>query len=241
MIHSGHHTSIQSSGSRTQVWFRAVIAISCGLLIPHLAAAAEKGPYLGVSIGYSNLDGSVDDINSFSGIANPSETTLSTEGTAYSLFGGFRFNRYIAIEGGIERLGSYDYHIGYRQAFPCILGCAAIAYPPGDFNTPVNIIKVQARGSWPVSDNWSLDAAAGVAKSPMKSDDPFLVTNAYASVSVFVSTYNLLLNAGASLKVSRHWWTRLEFSYLAGGDGPPLGTGDVQTIRLAAEYRFFRE
>jgi len=234
-----HSTRIRTP-LRRKLQLCVYLLTSAGFLTCPLALARDSGGYIGASIGYSNLNGTVNDINSFTGIANPSETTLTTEGSSYSVFGGFRFNRFFALEGGLERLGSYDYHIGARRATPCF-GCVTIAYPPGDFNTPVNLAKVQARGSWPLNDNWSLDLAAGVAMSPMKSDDPFLAASDYAGMGTFFSTFNLLMNAGASLRVSGHWWTRLEFSYLAAADGPPLGTGDVQTIRLSAEYRFFRD
>jgi hypothetical protein len=237
-MYSSYHASIQSSGSRPHSWFRAIIAISCGLLIPHLAAAAEKGPYLGVSIGYSNLNGSVNDINSFSGIANPSETTLSSDGSAYSLFGGYRFSQYFALEYGIEHLGAYDYHIGYRVAL-CPTFCAPVAFAPGDYTMAIYAHKLQARGSWPVSNRWTLDAAAGAALAPTTSDDPFVAYADSYGIDRVTSTFNLLMNAGASLKLSRRWWTRLEFSYLASSSGPPMGSGEIQTFRLSAEYRFF--
>jgi hypothetical protein len=117
--------------------------------IPHLAMAAERGSYIGVNIGQSNLNGSVDDLSSLSEIANPSETTLSSDGSTYSLFGGFRFNRYIAFGYGIEHLGTYDDHIGYRVA-PCLAICASVAFAPGDYKMDIYAHKLLARGSWPV-------------------------------------------------------------------------------------------
>ncbi|TMH30433.1 MAG: hypothetical protein E6H63_05105, partial [Betaproteobacteria bacterium] len=83
------------------------LVVSSGV---HAQSADKAGWYAGVDLGRSRLgvNGSdVDGALANQGVAGSS--SIDNTGTAYGVNGGYRFNRYFALEGAYERLGSFDY------------------------------------------------------------------------------------------------------------------------------------
>lgn len=74
----------------------AAAAVAGGLLASQGAAAQERGPYLGGSLGQSTFKEWCDTSG-----APPGFVLLACEDTdtAWKVFGGYRFNRYVAVEG----------------------------------------------------------------------------------------------------------------------------------------------
>ena len=85
-----------------------------GLLVtlPALAQAPEPGYfYGGLSVGKARAKIDQDRINASLLGAGLSTTamTLNERDTAYKVFGGYQFNRYLALEGGYFKLGKFGF------------------------------------------------------------------------------------------------------------------------------------
>lgn len=72
------------------------IALALSLCLTPLAASAGEGFYLGASIGSANLDDDFDGLK------------IDDNVTAYRLVGGWRMNRYAALEAGYQNFGDFE-------------------------------------------------------------------------------------------------------------------------------------
>lgn len=76
-----------------------------------IAAAQESGGYFGVNVGRSQAD--IDNERIVDELTSAGITTTSLDAderdTGYKLFGGYRFNRYLALEGGYFDLGKFGF------------------------------------------------------------------------------------------------------------------------------------
>ncbi|BDU15352.1 outer membrane beta-barrel protein [Lysobacter auxotrophicus] len=106
------------------------------------AQAADKGFYAGAGVGQSYVDeGSYDD-----------------EDTAYSVFGGYQFNRYFGLEAGYADFGKLE---------------------PRGTGTPLEASSVYltAVGTVPITDNFSAYAKAGFQRWDLDRSIPSIVGN----------------------------------------------------------------
>jgi OOP family OmpA-OmpF porin len=90
-------------------WIFSTLALA-GLTIP--AAAADPSPwYAGVGLGESQADIAEEEIRADLLASGFTTSAFADEESdfAYKLFGGYQFNRYLALEGGYFDLGRFDY------------------------------------------------------------------------------------------------------------------------------------
>jgi OOP family OmpA-OmpF porin len=87
-----------------------VLAMMAALGSP-VAFAAEEGWYVGASVGRSDEDVNFDKVFNNTLPAGVAITSYSSgdHDTGYKLFGGYQFNKYIAVEGGYFELGDFNY------------------------------------------------------------------------------------------------------------------------------------
>jgi OOP family OmpA-OmpF porin len=118
------------------------------------AAAYGQSPgdrhfYLGAALGQSKLDRT-------HVIDNP---VLSSDDEAgiYSVHAGYRFNRYLALEGGYSDLGSYELEL---QGL-CLTSLPPICGGTVSARTEVEGFFVNAVGTWPVAAHFQFSASAG--------------------------------------------------------------------------------
>jgi OmpA-OmpF porin, OOP family len=107
------------------------------------AWGGDRGFYVGVDAGQSTLDR-----NASFDFAIRSDRTAST----FTVRGGYRFNRYFALEGGYTDLGDFSATIQP----PCTGGC-----PTVDSRISIDGVMVNAVGIWPLSEHFALRASAG--------------------------------------------------------------------------------
>lgn len=222
-------------------WLSIALLVSTITSLQFAHAADNRGGYVAFGIGKSKFDATADDLVAYySHLATPEETTFSTDDLDVSLFGGFRVSRYFAVEGGYEYFGRYRYHIGTRRGYRhfCLVECVYTDYEPGDFSVPVHAIRIQARGSWPVVDRVTVDAAAGLALAYARSNDPY-IDDGFGEATKVVDFFNFLYTVGISVKTFDRWWLRVDYSYLSASNDPPHAAGDVATIKLGLERHFF--
>jgi len=106
------------------------------------AQAADKGFYAGAGVGQSTVD----------------EGAYDDDDTAFSVFGGYQFNRYFGLEGGYADFGKLE---------------------PRGAGTPLEASSVYltAVGTLPITDNFSAYAKAGVQRWDLDRSIPSIVGN----------------------------------------------------------------
>lgn len=110
-------------------------AVTIAALIPSIAIA-DKGLFVAASVGSAELSESFDGFD------------VDTDSTAYRFTVGWRFNDYLAIDGGYHNFGRFD------QTFDD-------AGTPIDVSLKADGFTLGAIGSLPISDRFSLFARAG--------------------------------------------------------------------------------
>jgi OmpA-OmpF porin, OOP family len=128
--------------------------VSSGVV--HAQSADKAGWYAGLDLGRSRLGmngGDVDGALANQGIA--SATSLDQTDTAFGVNGGYRFNRYFALEGAYARLGSFDYS-------------APTGTDTIDGKFKASALSLAGVGIYPLSPQWSLYGKAGLARTDAK-------------------------------------------------------------------------
>lgn len=135
-----------------------------GSLMP-LAASAQSSWYLGASGGQSAIQASTGDVETgflLDDGFTASGTTLEKKDTAWKAYAGYRFNRFLAVEGGYADLGEASFNT------------TIVAAPPGTTPSPPFPIHATAtaHGAFltaiahcPVTQDFSLFAKAGAFRS----------------------------------------------------------------------------
>lgn len=120
---------------------RALIAVLAGAAA-FGAQAADKGFYAGAGVGQSFVD----------------EGNYDDEDTAFSVFGGYQFNRYFGLEGGYADFGKLE----PRGAGP---------------ELEANSVYLTAVGTLPITDKFSAYAKAGFQRWDLDRAIPSVVGN----------------------------------------------------------------
>lgn len=136
------------------------LALGAGALLP---AAAHAGWYVGVGGGSSSLDEEIateGELSAFVDDLDPDTVSLSTDDsdTGWKVFGGYRFNDWVALEGQFTDLGT----VSVSNASGTYDGGEGSFSGAGDAD--VEAFGVNAVVSWPILDMMDVHAKVGVAR-----------------------------------------------------------------------------
>jgi len=157
---------INMSCSRFFIWPLRCMLVA-GSLLP-FTASAQSSWYLGASAGQSAIKASAGEIEAgflLDDGFTASGTTLDKKDTAWKAYAGYRFNRFLAAEGGYADLGEASFNT------------TIVAAPPGTTPPPPFPIHATAtaRGAFlsaiahcPLTQDFSLFARAGAFRSDAK-------------------------------------------------------------------------
>jgi opacity protein-like surface antigen len=151
------------------------------------------------------------------------------EGTSWGVSGGYRFNRYLALEASYVNLGTLN--ATHTINTPPFLGGGTLTFHRELETTGP---ALAAFGILPVSDSWELFVRAGILFA-----DTDLTTRINGSRnSVSFDSEPTTVGAGAQFDWQDHWSARLEFqrSFDVGGDDV-ASEADVDGVSLAVIYR----
>ncbi len=204
-------------------------AIAASLLVSMQVNAdtnPDRGPYYGVEALLARHDVNTSDLNRNFSVEDPSATRVDNDASGYAVYGGYRFFKYLAIDGGLLALGAPKVHIGYHTVQVCSAGtttvtCVATRTAPRDIaNSKSGGVRVRATGSWPLGDRWSIDGRLGLA----------IIGNGGDSSSV-ASVFGV----GASGRVYRSFLVRMFWDRVseAGQNAEP-----VDALSLGLAYQF---
>lgn len=192
-----------------------------------LTLADDAGWYIGGNIGQTRADideqriaGSLID-SGFSGVSVKDDSI----DRGYKLFGGYQFNRYLALEGGYFDLGEF--------------GFTSITQPPGTFNGKIELrgVNFDVVGFVPIGDKFSAFGRLGVNYAEAK--DAFTSTGFVHLVSPNAKERDANLKVGAGLQYAftEKLAMRLEGERYRIDDA--VGhKGDVDLLSVGLVYRF---
>jgi OOP family OmpA-OmpF porin len=204
--------------------------LSCMILAAmtsSLTLADDAGWYLGGNIGQTRAD--IDEQRiADSLLQNGFSNTLVKDDSidaGYKLFGGYQFNRYLALEGGYFNLGEFNF--------------TSTTQPAGTFNGSLEAhgINIDLVGTLPITEKFSAFGRAGVTYAQTK--DAF---NGTGAVHVFSPTAkerdtNFKVGAGLQYAFNDNWAMRLEAERYRINDA--VGhTGDIDLLSVGLVYRF---
>jgi OOP family OmpA-OmpF porin len=138
-----------------------------GSLLP-LMTSAQSSWYVGVNAGQSAINASSGDVESgflLDDGFTASGTTLDKKDTGWKAYAGYRFNRFLAAEGGYADLGKASFST-------TIVGAPSGTTPSPPF--PINAtatargVFLSALALWPVTQDFSLFIKGGAFRSDAK-------------------------------------------------------------------------
>jgi len=192
-----------------------------------VAVAGDTGWYGGVNIGQSKAK--IDNARITSsllggGLATSSITNDDTD-TGFKLFGGYRFNRYFALEGGYFDLGKF--------------GFTATTTPAGTLDGSIKLrgVNLDAVGILPINEKFS--ALGRVGLNYAEARDSFSGTGAVGVPNPSPSKRDMNYKFGAGLQY--------DFTKLLGVraeaeryrvDDAVGNKGDIDLLSLGLVYRF---
>jgi OOP family OmpA-OmpF porin len=186
-----------------------------------------SGWYIGANIGKSNADIDNGRISRNLLGAGLSTTSIRSDDddTGYKVFGGYQFNRYLALEGGYFDLGEFGFN--------------ANTNPLGTLNSSIKVrgINFDVVGFIPFTEKLSLFGRAGVNYAETK--DSFRGTGAVLGLNSRASDRELNPKLGVGLQYDYNdsWAWRVEAERYRINDG--IGNkGDVDLVSVGVVYRF---
>jgi OOP family OmpA-OmpF porin len=203
--------------------------VSCAVMNSAFAAD-DSFWYVGGNIGQSRAK--IDDAriaNSLSGAGLPSTISDDNRHTGYKLFGGYQFNRNLALEGGYFNLGEFGY--------------TATTVPPAlagtlNGNTKIQGLNLDAVGILPFGDKFSVFGRLGMQYAQAK--DTFSSTGsipAPADPSPSKNALNYKLGVGAQYDFNQSLGMRLEAERYRIDDAIN-NKGDIDMYSIGLVYRF---
>lgn len=187
----------------------------------------DAGWYIGGSLGQSKADIASQEI--VSGLLGSGFSTSSIEiddkDIGYKVFGGYQFNRYLALEGGFFDLGQFDF--------------STVTIPAGTLNGTMKIrgLNLDLVGYIPMGDKWSAFGRVGAAYAETK--DSFSGSGAVVvgNDSLDERETNAKIGLGLQYAVSRALALRVEAERYRTPDGVG-GKGDVDLMSAGFVYKF---
>ena len=186
---------------------------------------AKAGWYAGIDLGRSRLgmNGSdVDGALANQGVAGSS--SIDDSATAYGINGGYRFNRYFALEGAYEHLGSFDDSSN--------TGTDTIS---GKFKA--NALSLSGVGFYPLSSAWSLYGKAGLARTDAKLEASSENETTPVDNTSHTGT-GLLIGAGVNYDFDRAFFAKAGWDRYSKVGDSSTGSGPIDLYMLGVGMRF---
>lgn len=206
---------------------RAIGLFGVALILSPIAGAIESGWYAGASIGQSRAD--IDDqrisrslLGSGFATSSMSEDERSAAG---KIFGGYQFNRYLALEGGYFNLGKFGY--------------TASTSPAGSLSGQIKLqgLNLDVVGILPLTDKLSAFGRVGVIYAQARDNfsSTGLVTRPVSSARESDTGYKF--GAGAQYAFTDRMAVRAEVERHRINDA--IGNkGDIDMATVGLVYRF---
>jgi len=194
------------------------------------AAAADRGPYFGFGIGQSRIgfDTARIDANALGAGFGSSTTVADNTDGAWKLYGGYRYNRHLAVEVGYTDFG----RISTRTVTTAPAGVLGS-------DTQGNAWSLDAVGLIPLSPSAALFGKLGVHRWATEGRVPAVAGGTATTVGARDTGTGWKYGLGAQFEVSRTAFLRVEWERLRDvGNAATTGRGDVDVWTFGLHYRF---
>ncbi|CAH8229799.1 outer membrane beta-barrel protein [Vibrio aestuarianus] len=180
------------------------------VLLSLLSVGVHAEGYLGATIGQAKFDDIDFDAKAF-GSSQSTSFDLDEESLVGSIYGGYNFNRYIAIEatlGGIDSIDKKLMSVGDMVYF-----------------------SIQPKLSLPITSNFSIFAKAGLAYFNAET----IISNSFvgsaSNTTISDSVVTGMFGLGAEYAFSDHWRVRATWDYMR----PELELAKFPGVSVTAE------
>ena len=195
---------------------KVVAAAALAILVATPAWSQDAGFYLGASIGQSRAKDFCDDSGGFS---------CDDKDTAWKLFGGYQFNRHLAVEAGYTDLGE--------------VGASGVLSGVSVRGTvEVTAFELMGVGSFPVMDRFALYGKLGVYRAETEQS----VTGTLGTITVTdnasENNTDLTFAFGARFDITRNLGIRAEWQRYLDVGGGEIGEDDVDVLSVGVLWRF---
>ncbi len=181
----------------------------------------SSGWYMGGNIGISAAI--IDEDTITQNITNPSYTDDERK-LGYKLYGGYQFNKYIALEGGYFNLGKFDYTLS-----------TATGTLDGDIK--VMGANLDAVATLPITENFSAFGRVGANYAQVKDSFNTTGTISVADTNPEKNGVNYKFGAGLQYAITDTIGTRIEAERYRINDA--VGNdGDIDLYSIGLTYRF---
>lgn len=220
-------------------------AVGLGLALSMASAAswAEGGGwYFGVTGGQAEadvneaeLDEIVLDGFSFVGTVLDGDSTLDDSDTSFSLFGGYRFSQYFAVEAGYVDFGTAEYRAsGVIDPFGPQAPVAATY--SADFE--VAGFTAAAIGAVPIGTMFDVHGRAGILFADTEITETAAISTTSESAGYSANSEDLFYGLGAGFHLGQNWSFSLDWQqFKQVGDDDETGETDVNRLSLGVIYK----
>ncbi|HVY04515.1 MAG TPA: outer membrane beta-barrel protein [Burkholderiales bacterium] len=206
------------------------VTAACGVMAGQ-TVAAETGGYIGVGIGQSRIDLDENEINSaFASLGLGATTSVDKTDIGFKVYGGYQFNRNVALELGYTDFGKFTSHSIVTSGGSGTLDAEWKAYA----------VDLSVLGILPLGQSGaSLFVRGGGGAYKLKFDATAVGPGGTASTSESKSGFAPLLGLGATYDFTPNFGVRAEIErHFDLGDEDTTGKGDVDLISVAVQFRF---
>lgn len=188
-------------------------ALVAAAIVPPAALAQDAGFYLGGSFGQSKSNDTCDD--------TAGAASCDDNDSAWRVFGGYQFNRFIAAELGYADLGTP------ASASGTLSGLAFVA------DAEITAWDLVAVGSYPIG-RFSIHGKLGLYRAETE------ITGSIAGISRSTSDTNtdITFGAGAGFSITNNLKVRAEWQRYQNVGGDSTGEDDIDVLSVGVLWRF---
>lgn len=225
---------------------RTLVSLAMGLALMTAATASHaegNGFYFGITGGQSKADLSKDELDDlvldvFAAVGAPVLTgtsDLEDKDTSFSLFGGYRFSQYFALEAGYVDFGTSEYRSSGTVNPPGPVTSVPASYG-ADFE--VKGFTAAALGAVPLGEKFDLHAQLGLLFADTEITQTASIGGDSATDSFSANSEDVFYGVGVGLHLGSNWSFSLDWRQFKDvGDDEETGESDVDRISLGVTYR----
>ena len=207
------------------------------------AQAAEVGFYIGGQYGQTEKELNIIDFDAytlgprvFQGLgftATSFASSLDDSFDGYGFYGGYRFTRHFAVEGGYFNLGSFKYRARAMGLIGDVPSNAAFNY-----DGETSGITVAALGVWPLSYRWEVYGRAGVLFATNTAALFYADSQGPRRDQLSENSVDMLAGIGTSFNFLEIYDLRLEYQRVFDAGDEAIGEGDADTLSIGVSVMF---
>lgn len=220
----------------------------CMLLGAASVHAAELGFYVGGAYGTASKDVDIapfntldSDINAFyEYTATQRASTIDTDGSGYSFYGGYRFLSWLAVEAGYMNIGKVNYRSSAEGFFPPPANSTVPDFTPLTKSLTANSggIAVSVLGVLPLSYRWEAFGRAGALFATNEFSSYLADNQSAVRGRVSESSTDLLGGVGIDFLLAEVYTLRAEYIRVFDAGDSSTGEGDVDLLTIGVTVRF---